>query len=158
MITQRAAQQLFAELGPQSQEILTIVHDGECSWGIHCEHDVMLHAELDEERDLFVFRSFIGEVPSDAPAEFYRAALSLNFVNHQQGGSLLAQDASDGELVTFYEIRTSMCDPSTLVTIIENLTGITKSWEQVIDRLSEHRGSDSDITAAPQAGDRGVWA
>lgn len=138
-------QQVFAELGPNAEEVATVAQepDGK-SWVIELEDETIVNVELEPEQQRLAFTVGLPKPPADRRTETYEALLTYNLLWQGSVPLRIAMDEPDGEILQVAEISAAGLDVAALKQALSSVVEAARLWRPVIAA-----GCAAPVVAAP---------
>jgi hypothetical protein len=126
-------QQLFAELGPASEDVATVAQgpDG-CSWAIEMADEAIVSVEFDAERERIALTIGLPKPAADRRIDTLEALLTFNLLWQSNSALRMAMDQPGGEIVQVAELATAHLDVAKLGTALAEFLALAERWRTAI--------------------------
>ena len=125
--------ELFAELGPQAPEIVSVSQDGQAdAWAVELDDGMIVEAALDGERGVLSFSSNLGRPNDDVRTDVYQSLLLYNSLRDRTGGVTMSLAEPSGDVVQSYDLDLRDLTAVTLHNLVLNLAAKARLWQNVV--------------------------
>ncbi|MEM6654821.1 MAG: CesT family type III secretion system chaperone [Planctomycetota bacterium] len=142
-------QQVMAEIGPLTDEVLSVVQIGDREWDIALEDDVAILASYDELGEKVTFDVDVGPLPEGDPAPIFEMLLTFNSCWRETGGLRTAIDEPGGDVSLVLDYFAEQLDVTRVSAVILALLEKRSQWREAIEAVAA--SGDSDAAGQPLA-------
>ena len=138
-------QNLMKEIGPLTDEILSIGLRGENQWEVVLEDEILMVIDYAEEAHKLTFSLNVGTPPEGDRMALYEALLTQNALWQETGGMHAALEGPGGDVLMVFDLFALELDVSELSTVIGRLIQKQTAWREAISKFGQASTSgDSD--------------
>jgi hypothetical protein len=123
---------LMIELGPLLNPMGIAAFPSENVWGVQIDEETSVLVDFEEARDRLVLSCEIGVPPSGDRTRLYELMLRHNFHWNVTGGSRMAIDANDGNVVQIFDVPAAGIEVSGLHRVMQNFVDSARAWREIV--------------------------
>ena len=134
MASKQHVHTLMTEIGPLLELLEVTEFDDENVWTLVVDEDDVLFVDYEPETDRLVLSAEVAHPPGDTDLKgLYATLLTYNNQWQETGGTRMALDATDGNVVQIFELPAAGLDLHDLQIVVTNFVDLLKTWRGIVD-------------------------
>ena len=136
MVRLEQIESLMRQVGPILDPFGIVEYPSEKAWGIQIDEETSVLIDFDEDQGKLVISCDVGRPIAGDRSQLYELLLRSNYNWNKTGGSKLAVDSADGNIVLIFDCFCGNLDGPEFSSTLARFADAAQAWRRAISEAS----------------------